>query len=530
MVGRLLLACVSACVVVGCSKAARPLEHSGTLVIAVIGEPISLNPLYLQGDGGEMIGDLGYSKLTAYDATGEIVTQVSATVPSVENGGISRDGKRITYHLRHGLAWQDGAPLTSQDIAFTYRAIMNPQNAVPSREDYERIAGIYAPDPYTVIVRLKHPYGPMVTSFFGPESNYSILPAHLLAQYSNLNQVSYNSAPIGSGPYRFTNWVRGDRLDLAANSRYYTGRPAIRNITLRFVPDSSTVVTELRTGEVDMAFLLDISKVGALRAIPGHRVVVTRAPSFCAVTFNVTDSIVKDVAVRRAFAMAIDRRLLVDKAAHGLYDPDTAMRGMFTWAFDPSVHTLPYDARRAESLLTQDGWIAGKDGIRVKAGRRLDIQLIFLASFMAADAIPVLVEEERAIGIDVTMKRFGSGNQFYALDGPLYQGRFQAAIFNYDSGFDPEPSWLLSCAQRAPNGFNWARYCNRAVDRAIRSAASVFHRAARRRAYSLVQRLLAADIPYDFLWQNSQIATIPSGLRGFETLISPYDSVARWSR
>ena len=155
---------------------------------------------------------------------------------------------------------------------------------------------------------------------------------------------------------------------------------------------------------------------------------MTPGPYFYALSFNVTDPIAKNPTVRRAFALAIDRHALVGKVAHGLYDADTAMRGLFTWAFDPRAGSLPYDPQRAQALLTREGWIPGTDGIRVKNGRRLQLQLAFVAgSGIEAGFVSLIVEYERAVGIDVTTKHYGL-EEFGAPDGPLSQGRFQVAL------------------------------------------------------------------------------------------------------
>jgi peptide/nickel transport system substrate-binding protein len=479
-----------ACILAACAKAGPTLSRPGTLVIAVQQEPASLNPLYLQGAIDSAISGLGYTYLTNYDSYGNVVPDVAVTAPSLANGGISSDGKRIIYHLRRDVLWQDGIPLTSRDVIFTHRAIMNPSNAIPSRYGYDRIASVAAPDPYTVVVKLKRPFSPIVAHFFGGDSNYPILPAHLLAQYASLDRVAFNAAPIGSGPFRFAHWVRGDRLEMMANPRYYAGRPAIARVSLRFIHDSSTAINQLLTNEVDATFFADVSRVAAFRAIPHHRIVVTPVPSFYALSFNVTDPIAKNATVRRAFGLAIDRRALVAKVTHGLYNADTAMRGLFTWAFDPQVGRPPYDRQRAQALLVKDGWIAGADGIRVKNGHRLELQLAFLAgSGTAAGFVSLIVQHERAVGIDVTAKRYSPENLF-AFDGPLTQGHFEVALVAYTSSYDPDGSWLLACDQRAPSGFNFARYCNPAVDRALQRGVYVFDRVARRHAYSFVQRQL----------------------------------------
>jgi peptide/nickel transport system substrate-binding protein len=529
MTPRLLFACVVFCVVGGCANRNAGLHGSDLLIIARLSEPVSLNPLYLQGSDATDVSALGYSFLTNYDANDAIVADAATVVPTMANGGISRDRKRVVYHLRRDIVWQDGYPLTARDVEFTYRAIMNPSNTVPSRGGYDHIKRIWASDPYTVIVKLTQQQGAFVTGFFGGDSNYPILPAHLLAAYRDLNHVPFNQAPVGSGPYRFTRWIRGERLDLTANDRYYGAKPTIRHISIHFVHDHSTIVNELITHEVDATFFASPTKVTALSSIPSHRVIVSLLPYFEAIVFNMNDPVLNDLAVRHALSSAVDRRALVAKATLGLYDANTGMRGMFTWAFDPSAGTIAYDPARARALLSNDGWISGDDGIRVKNGRRLEMQLLFNSqSFVGSGVVPMIIDAARAVGINLVARGYDPGLLF-ASSGPLNQGEFQVALLGYQNGVDPDPSSLISCGQRAPNGLNWARYCSEYVDHAALQGASVYERAHRRRIYSFIQRRLLEDIPYDFLWQTSEIDVIPSALRGYEpSAVSPYNSVAHW--
>lgn len=280
MAHRLLFAWLLACAVAACTNRASGPQRSNLLIIASTAELGSLNSIYLQGRDARDIGALGYSFLTQYDRRGAITADVATTPPTMANGGISRDGKHIVFHLRHDVRWQDGYPLTARDVVFSYRAIVNRSNATPSQGGYGQIASVSAPDLYTVAIELTRPQADFVTGFFGGESNYAILPAHLLAAYPNLNHVAFNELPIASGPYRFAKWVRGDRLDLTANDRYYRTKPSIRHLSIHFVQDWSTIVNELLTHEADAAFFARPSQVAALRSIPNHRVIVTPLPAF----------------------------------------------------------------------------------------------------------------------------------------------------------------------------------------------------------------------------------------------------------
>lgn len=149
--------------------------------------------------------------------------------------------------------------------------------------------------------------------------------------------------------------MRGERLDLSANDHYYGTKPAIRHLSIRFVDSQSTITNELMSNEVDATFFANPSKIAALRSVPDHRVIVTFVPSFGTIVFNLRDPILRDPAVRRAFALAIDRHTLVAKAAFGLYDPDTGMRGMFTWAYDPHAGTIAYNPAERERGLAMTG-------------------------------------------------------------------------------------------------------------------------------------------------------------------------------
>ena len=500
----------------GCSKQQSASRHAGRneLVIALPLEPQSLNPLLLEGPQAYAVSELLFSYLTNYDAAGNTVPDVALQVPAIENGGASADGTRITFHLRRGVRWQDGTPLSARDVVFTYRAIMNPANNIPERFGYDKIVAISAPGPYTVVIRLKKPYAPIIPLFFGGDSNYPILPEHLLAKYASLNSVPFDEKPVGSGPYMLKAWARGDRLVLTANPHYYRGKPAIGQLVLPFTHDESTIVNELMTGEVDAAFSLGASRISLLRTLPHHRITVAPIPYYYAVGFNVTDPELRDVNVRRAVALAIDRDTIVRKVSHGVYDPKTGLRGLFTWAFDPGADRLAYNPRLARQLLH---------------GKHVRLQLIFPGgSEITTQLATAIAASEAAVGIDVTLKRY-LREVYVANDGPVMQGRYQLSLYDYHSNYDPDAAWLLACDQRSPAGFNEARYCNPAMDAALEKAASVFDRARRRSIYRGVQQAVVRDMPYFFLAQASEVDVLPAALRDYDRpLLSPFNSAARW--
>jgi peptide/nickel transport system substrate-binding protein len=527
---RLLFASLILLSVAACGHGGTASRGESQVTIARLSEPSSLNPLYLQGPDVSDVSALLFSSLTRYDAKNQIVPDVATVVPTVANGGISADGRHIVYHLRRDVRWQDGVPLTARDVAFTYHASVDPANAIPAQSDYDAIASVSAPNPYEVDVTLKRPFAPIVATFFGGDGR-PILPAHILEKYHTLKATPFDLAPIGSGPYRMDRWLRGDRLDLTANDRYYAGTPKIARISIHFISNHATILNELRTRDVDATFLASPAEISSLRALTGHRVVVTSdRPTFGVIVLNLGDAVFHDVAVRRAFASAIDRNAIAKKATYGMYDAATGMRGLFGWAYDPNVDTKIYNPQRARELLEKAGWHIGPDGVRTKNGRRLQLQFVFYGrSFAAGTIVPLIVEEARAAGFDVKAKPYDI-NQLYAPGGPLDSGTFQIALLGMQTGLDPDPSSYLACDQVPPDGFNFARYCDPQVDLALHRALATYERSRRKPYYSFIQRQLIADVPYVFLWQPSEIDVIPDTLRGYEPSAKsgPYASVAHW--
>lgn len=512
----------------GCGRGTD--RGTSELVIAQIQEPRSLNPLYLDGYVTGEINGLVYSYLTTYDTKGGMIPQVAREVPTLKNGGISPDGMHVTYHLRRDVHWQDGAALTARDVVFTYNAVMSPQNATLSRYGYDAVASAQAVNPYTVRITMKKPLAGIVSYFFGGDSNYGILPAHLLAKYSSLNTVAFNGRPLGSGPYRVVEWARGDHITFAANRSYFLGRPAIARIVIKFIPDAQTILNQLRTGEVDAVFLGDVSHIEQLRSLKHHQIVESATTQFGTLQINTQDPVTSDVRVRRALAMAIDRHAITQKVFKGIFDPDTAMQGLFTWAFDPSAGVIRYDPKRAAALLSTDGWKLGADGVRHKNGRRLDVSFLAIAGSAASSTVVnQIAAYAQNVGMHLTIRTLTPAF-ITSPSGPLYQGKFQVAQFGEMSNVDPDASWIIGCDQRAPGGFNFTRYCSARTQSLLDDASRTFERVRRIRDYAQVQRLLNSDVPMIFLYQVKEVDVIPENMRGYTPSMytSPYTFAYNW--
>lgn len=513
----------------GSERAARAGPIPGVLRYAEIAEPDNLSTLLSTQLVTVDISYLIFSYFFNVDDHDNLIPEIALHVPTLKNGGISADGRTITYHLRHGVKWQDGAPLTSRDIVFTYKAIMNSRNNVQVQTGYDQIQSVDAPDDFTVVVHMRTVFAPIVAYFMCVQGGFSILPAHLLSQYPDLNQVAWNSAPVGSGPFKFVEWVHGDHITLEANPLYWRGPPRLKKIIYRILPDTNTIVTQLQTHEIDAWFRADPPKIHELSAIPGYSVHVSPENLFGHVDFNVKDPILADVVVRRAIESAINRPQIVADATDGVYQLSDTDQSVFSWANDHHPAFYPYDPAKAAALLDQDGWKAGPDGIRVKNGRRLSFQLSYVGGQSIAEKLAALIQQsERAIGVDISQKGYPA-NLFFASKqsgGILNGGKYQLAYYGWGSGVDPDNSSLYRCNQFPPKGQNSLFWCDPALEAAELDALSHMDEARRIKDYEVISTELGTQAPTVFLFAESRVDIVPKEFSGFKA--SPAES-AHWN-
>ncbi len=482
------------------------------------------------GYNSYLLGNLLFTFLVNVGAHGEFVPEAAREVPTLANGGISRDGLRVVYHLRRDIRWEDGVALTARDCVFTYRAILNPRNALPTRAGYDAIASVTAPDDATVVVKLKHRYSPLVDTFLAPDFNYPILPAHVLARYTELNDVPFDAKPIGSGPFRVVSWTRGDRLTLARNDSFFRGRPRLAGMEIHFVPSPDTIAVQLATHELDAAFALPTSSVLRLRAIPQLDVKETPIAGVTLVYFNTIREPLRELAVRRAIALAIDRPRLVADATAGVANARDAQRGLFSWAYRP-VSDIPFDPAAAARLLDGAGWRVSSDGIRARNGRRLTLTLV-AASNASGVWTATLQQQLARTGIDVSVKTYAP-MQFSApaaAGGPMAGQNFDLAIYSLlvNAG-DPDVSQYFGCAQRAPHGFNFSGLCDPALEGPQLDGMATFDTQRRVADTVAEERALLSLVPILVLAQTRQIDAYGSRLRGFTPELLAFAKSWEWS-
>ncbi|MBV8066653.1 MAG: peptide ABC transporter substrate-binding protein [Candidatus Eremiobacteraeota bacterium] len=504
----------------GCSKSAnRSAAPSDRLRVAIPINPTQLNPILAQNSIESFADGLIFNLLVTHDQDHRQIPDLAAVVPTLENGGISRDGMTITYRLRHGVTWQDGAPFTSRDVRFTWDAIMNPRNNVVSRRGFDQIASMDTPDAYTIVMHMKRLFPLAVDSIFAESDTPTrILPAHVLAKYQDVNHVPFNAAPIGTGPYEFVRWLRGDRIVLRANPAYFRGRPTLKELTLAIVPDDNTTEAELRSREADLAIEVSATVYRDVAGTSGVQRQLAEAPAYTAIMFNTQRPPLNDVRVRRALVLGMDRAAIVRDDTYGTGVLAVADLAPYYWAFDPALRPQPYDPSRARALLDAAGWRPGPDGVRVHDGKRLSLLLVYgLGSQMVRTIMAQVQQMYRALGVEVQLKGYDYSTLYAAAQsgGILNGGKFDLAMYAWISGSDPDDSSQWTRAMIPPAGNNVSRYCSPEMEAAQRLALSTFDRSVRKRAYATIESLLLRDAPAAFIYYQSQRYAHASELQNF---------------
>jgi peptide/nickel transport system substrate-binding protein len=515
----------------GAHAARHPWTQPGVLRLADVAEPDSLNPLLSTMDLSYDLSSLIFSYLVIADARGKPVGDLAVEVPSLANGGISRDGKTYTYHLRSGVRWHDGVPLGARDVAFSWRAIVSPRNNVLHREGYDQVARIDTPDARTVVVHLKRRDPPFVTQFFTTlqEGAKPVVPEHLLRGAPEINDVPFNAHPVGTGPFRFVAWDRGRRITLAANERYFKGRPKLERIELSILPDMNTIATALRTHEVDMPVSSDPLLYDRFRAAPGVRAALTDWNSQRILMLDDARPALRHVEVRRAIARAIDYSVLIDKLTFqtGLPAHDIVPPASIGFANNPAY---AYDPAAARALLERAGWRAGADGIRAKDGTRLDLVMVIDPAGQGPAYAVQLQQMLRAVGIGLTIKPYPYKGIF-AFDGPIVNGRFDLAVFANTLPYDPDSTSTLACANFAPKGENESRTCDPAIDALERAGLATDDPRKRAAIYRAIGRRVHDTVPFIPLFRQRRVSVFNDDLRGYEPgpVAAPWWNAYAWS-
>lgn len=513
---RYLALALAALAAAGCSKvsnggttnaAGNRWTTPGVFRFSEAADPKNLNPSL---DSAQPMLDLSmfiYSWAIRYNSEAQPVPDALREIPTVANGDVSPDGLRLKYKLRPNIKWQDGAPLTCNDLKFTWQVVMNTHNNVITTDGYKNIGSIDCSDPLVAVIHMKKLYAPYLQQLWSVNGNAPILPEHILAKYNDnkgsFNSAPFNSMPIGSGPFKVVAWNRGQDVRMVANPYFYLGKPKLSEVDYKILPDENTMETQVQTHEIDMLALgsgLKWPQYASLAADPANGLTAIRVNSFqwSHVDFNLKHPIVSDRNVRVALAYATNRQEIIDKILHGSAIPaDTDQHPLLSWAYTKDVTHYGYDPQKAQAILDADGWKVGPDGVRVKNGQRLEFTLSTQTESTYGKALQTVLQREwRDVGVQADIKNYPTSEFFdNSTNGILQGGHYDAAGFSWVGAADPDDSPIYSGDNLAPHGQNAMFWDNRTATDAMNDALRTVDQARRKRDYVIVQQQLTHDVP-----------------------------------
>jgi peptide/nickel transport system substrate-binding protein len=492
-------------------------------VIGFLGDATSLNPV-VATDGQSYIAEW-----PIFDSLVELDEKLGVRPLLAESWEVSRDGLTYTFRLKKGVKWHDGKPFTARDVAFTFYSVLDPKVTTPHRAYFDALVGfpeltnkdnpkkpeelpvrpIDILDDHTVRFHLRYPYGAFLAVLVNPRAG--IVPEHVL-RGQDLNTAEFNRKPIGTGPFRFVEWRRGDRLVLEANPEYHGGRPALDRLIYRVIPDAVVLLQELRAGGVDFIERPPLTEVARLKQTPGVRVLTADNTSYTYFGFRQDLAPFDDLRVRRALYHAVDVQAIVREVLQGYGAVATGQFPPGSWAFDPSVKPYAYDPARAKALLAEAGWKPGADGVLAKDGKRL----AFAIRHDQADQ----TVKDTAIIIQEFLKKIGVEARLEPLDWPtfvkkLFASDFEAIVVGWTNFHDPDPFGYSIWHSSQWKGRNFAHYRNPRADQALEVARRTADQAERKRHYAEFSRILMEDAPYVFLYFPQQVYVTRAAYEGF---------------
>jgi len=477
-----------------------------TFIEASIGDASNLLPVLSSDSASSDISSLVYSGLVRYDKDLKIEGELA------ESWQVSPDRLTITFNLRKGVTWHDGAPFTSADVLFNYQLYTDPKTPTAYAESFRQVASAETPDPYTFRVTYNEPYAPALISWGMP-----IHPKHLL-EGKDITKSPLSRQPVGTGPYRLSAWSAGEKIVLEANPDYFEGQPYIKRIVYRIIPDQSTQFLELKTGSLDFMGLTPLqfdrqTDTGAFSRLFNKYNYLNFGYSYLG--YNLRSPFFQDKRVRQALTYAIDKQEIIDgvllgygRVATGPYKPDT-------WVYNAQVKTYGYDPIKARQLLADAGWVdTDNDGIVDKDGQALAFTIVTnQGNDLRAKSGEIIQRRFREVGVDVQLRIIEWATFLKEFINP---GNFDATILGWTGGPEPDQYNIWHSSKTGPRQLNFINYKNQEVDDLLERGRRTFDQQQRKAYYDRFQEILAEEQPYTFLYIPEALPAVAKRFRGIE--------------
>ncbi len=515
-------------------------KRGGTVTIAYSQEPPTLNHYIGTTSAMWSINSMVIEGLVTLDADGKFVPLLAEVLPTKENGGVSADGKTITFKHKKGVKWSDGSAFTCDDVVSTWKAVTNKESGAASTVGWTEIDSITCPDPDTTTVAFRNLYAPYLALFRNP-----IMPKSA-GDPATMQKWAYNRKPLGTGPFQVQEWATADHITLARNPNYREqGKPYLDTIIVKFVPSVDVGLNLLKSSQVDVMWNLSEATLPSVAKMTGIKAVSKPSTSSERLVLNLADPtidatpdpanhphpILGDLRVRQALEYAINKQQIIDALLFGNATVATSdvHAGWATCDLKPSAFSLD----KAKQLLTDAGWIPGPDGIRVakgakyaKDGTRLRLKYQTTSGDkLREDTQQVVLDQLKQIGVELYIENQPSDVLFgtWASGAVRRHGQFDIIQFSPNPDIaDPHShmytyydSAQMPTATNKGVGANYSRWVNPTADKAIEQAGGILDLTQRHDLYCQAAQLIQNELPVIFLYNRSNSHAYSERIQNF---------------
>jgi peptide/nickel transport system substrate-binding protein len=520
--------------------AAAPARARDTLVIGVSQFPSSLHPYIDPEVIKGYILDFAQRPMTAFTPDWVNACVLCAELPTLQNGLVKLEtrtdgspGMAVTWTLKPGLLWGDGVPMTSKDLAYTVKVGKDPGSGFANGRIWTDIDHVDIVDDRTAIVHI----GQVSTIY---DRIGALLPEHIdgpafagvKVPGDYLKATPYDRAPttpgLYNGPYLLTQYQSGAQVVLEPNPRWTGTKPSIKRVVVRAIENTAALQANLLSGDVDLApgegggIGLTIDQVLALKKQQPDRFnyIFRDALSYSHLDFNLDNPILKDVRVRRAFLLAINRPAISQRLADGLFTIATAWVPPHDPMYASDLKVVPYDPAQARALLKEAGWTPGSDGVlRDASGQRMSLDISGIAGIRFNELLEQVIQDQlKQVGIETVIKN----EAFRSFFGETLKKRKFGALalygWSFSVSYPPRQLYGIDMIPHEANawgGSNYMDWRNERFEADLKVTETDLDRDHERTAWADMQHLYADELPALPLFFRPEAYVVPKWLKNF---------------
>ncbi len=464
---------------------------SSSLHLSISSSPSRLNPILATDSASGEIAGWIFNSLVEYDKNGKII-------PKLAKSWSFKDNKTLIFKLKKNIKWSDGEKFSADDVVFTYKLITSPKIYTPYSDEFRYVESVKKLDDFTIKVTYKKPYFKALNTWMT-----SIVPKHILKNQKDIMTSSFNQHPIGTGPYTIDGFEISKDILLKANPNYFIHKPYIDKIIYHFIPDPSTNFLMLKTKKLDVGGLtpLQVEKQLTDDFKSHYNIYEKMSNSYTYLGFNLKNKKFQNPLVRKAIAMAINKKELIDilffghgQICYGPFMPKT-------WGYNKDVKT-PYDPQKAKEILKKAGY-SDKNPLTftITTNSNNDIRV---------NAVQIIQYQLAKIGVKVKIRTM----EWQAFLNTVVMPRnFEAVVLGWGLSLTPDAYSIWHSEGAKKGGFNFVNYKNKEVDNLIKKAETTINTKQLSSYYKKIFKLIVNDHPYVFLYIPNSITAVNKSIK-----------------